>query len=643
MKRLKITSAMLSAVMCISMFAAPVAVIADETAAPEQTQTTEEAETEAPKATEKPTSKQTEKPVETEKPAPTETEEQKPEVTEKETEASEKTEPAGTEKQEPEATEDTKPEETEVTKPSETEEQKPSETEPAETEKQTPSETETQESVETEETAPEETVPEETERKAEPERGPAVTVRRKAQNEGSFNKTQNNTCFGTSKIAAPEAPDTAKEWTGSYVYFGTYNGNPIKFRVLAPSTTAYGGTTMLLDSDATLFNKRFDDDSNVWANSEIKSYLNKEFLKNFSSTEEAVIAKSTRSAHALKEGTAAGQVASWTKGAFTNYVALKGEKVFLLDAEEASNVNYGYSVTDSSAVNRKKTGSDSCLWLRSASTDVSDFAGNVGINGDLSRGDVDGNGGVAPALNINLSSVILSSKISGSFGAAGAEYKLTLKDPNLTIAVPAGQQAEVSGTTVTIPYKIGGKNAGTANRISYLITNKGGTEIKYYNALSGGTSGTGTFTIPSSLSLEGWGTDYDVYILAEQVNGSQATDYASAPVKVASPFDNTLTVTPKTAKVKYKKLRKKKQTVARSKVMNVQYAQGKVTYKLTGVKRGKSKKYKKYFKINATTGKVTIKKRLKKGTYKVTCRVTAAGDASHRSGTKTVTFKIKVK
>ena len=92
-----------------------------------------------------------------------------------------------------------------------------------------------------------------------------------------------------------------------------------------------------------------------------------------------------------------------------------------------------------------------------------------------------------------------------------------------------------------------------------------------------------------------------------------------------------------------KQLKKKKQTVARSKVMNVQYAQGKVTYKLTGVKRGKSKKYKKYFKINATTGKVTIKKRLKKGTYKVTCRVTASGDSSHWSGTKTVTFTIKVK
>ena len=106
---------------------------------------------------------------------------------------------------------------------------------------------------------------------------------------------------------------------------------------------------------------------------------------------------------------------------------------------------------------------------------------------------------------------------------------------------------------------------------------------------------------------------------------------------------NSLTVTPKTAKVKYKKLKKKKQTVSRAKVMNVSKAQGDVTYKLTGVKRGKSKKYKKYFKINATTGNVTIKKKLKKGTYKVTCSVTAAGNGSYKPGTKSVTFKIKVK
>ena len=53
MKRLKITSALLSAVMCISMMAAPVTVIADEAAAPEETQTTEVTKKEEPKESEK--------------------------------------------------------------------------------------------------------------------------------------------------------------------------------------------------------------------------------------------------------------------------------------------------------------------------------------------------------------------------------------------------------------------------------------------------------------------------------------------------------------------------------------------------------------------------------------------------------------
>ena len=77
--------------------------------------------------------------------------------------------------------------------------------------------------------------------------------------------------------------------------------------------------------------------------------------------------------------------------------------------------------------------------------------------------------------------------------------------------------------------------------------------------------------------------------------------------------------------------------------MNVSNAQGKVTYKLTGVKRGKSKKYKKYFKINATTGTVTIKKKLRRGTYKIKCKVKAVGNYYTKGMTRTVTFKIKVK
>ena len=103
--------------------------------------------------------------------------------------------------------------------------------------------------------------------------------------------------------------------------------------------------------------------------------------------------------------------------------------------------------------------------------------------------------------------------------------------------------------------------------------------------------------------------------------------------------ENTLKVTGgKTAKIKYKKLKKKKQTVTIGKMMTVSDAQGKVTYKIVSVNKKKSS-----FKINATTGTVTVKKKLKKGTYTLKVSVTAAGNDNYMPATKTVSFKIKVK
>jgi hypothetical protein len=73
--------------------------------------------------------------------------------------------------------------------------------------------------------------------------------------------------------------------------------------------------------------------------------------------------------------------------------------------------------------------------------------------------------------------------------------------------------------------------------------------------------------------------------------------------------------------------------------------QGKMTYRLSSVKKG-GKSFKKYFKINKTTGKVTIKKnkKMKKGTYKVKVKIQALGNSNYKaSAVKTVTFKVKVK
>lgn len=100
---------------------------------------------------------------------------------------------------------------------------------------------------------------------------------------------------------------------------------------------------------------------------------------------------------------------------------------------------------------------------------------------------------------------------------------------------------------------------------------------------------------------------------------------------------NPIKAKAKTVKVKASKLRRKAQRVKTSKAFKVRKAQGAVTYKL--VKR--DSKAGKKIKVSKR-GKVTIKKGLKRGTYKVKVKVTAAGNVDYMARSKKVTLKIKV-
>ena len=112
----------------------------------------------------------------------------------------------------------------------------------------------------------------------------------------------------------------------------------------------------------------------------------------------------------------------------------------------------------------------------------------------------------------------------------------------------------------------------------------------------------------------------------------------------AAKIRNTLAAKGKTFRIKYSKVKKKAQSVKRSKVIRItDRGQGTLSYKLVSAKKGK-KSFRKYFRINGKTGKVTVKKGLKKGTYKVKAGVRAAGNDSYDAAAwKIVTFKVKVK
>ncbi len=93
---------------------------------------------------------------------------------------------------------------------------------------------------------------------------------------------------------------------------------------------------------------------------------------------------------------------------------------------------------------------------------------------------------------------------------------------------------------------------------------------------------------------------------------------------------NTLVAKGKTVKAKPNK----KTVIKKAKAFTIKNAQGAVTFK-------KAKGNKKI--TVAKNGKITVKKGLKKGTYKIKVKVTAAGNAEYKAAVKTVTVKIVVK
>ncbi|MBQ9708233.1 MAG: hypothetical protein IJV66_03515, partial [Firmicutes bacterium] len=124
----------------------------------------------------------------------------------------------------------------------------------------------------------------------------------------------------------------------------------------------------------------------------------------------------------------------------------------------------------------------------------------------------------------------------------------------------------------------------------------------------------------------------------EQTKPTKPTTKPTAPTKptVKAKKAQALKATAKTKNLKVKKLKKKAVTY---KPITVKNAKGKVTYKVVSG----NKKSKKALKLNKKTGKITVKKKTKKGTYSIKVKVTAAGNSTYKAASKTVTVKVKVK
>ena len=354
-----------------------------------------------------------------------------------------------------------------------------------------------------------------------------------------------------------------------YIYYGTWNGSPIKWRVLSvegnggtyvkADDSSYSGKPLFLlsevllstDTTNTYGNVRFNDSgSTAWQGSIAQSWC-KEFsgesgtekyaAKAFTASECNAVLKTTKSDTAYPTSNPA-------------YIAseniLNGDRVFFLSAEEASESSYGFREDDGRiAMYGTEYG---VWWLRSACTpDVSSpgvndiYAGVIDPDGSQKGYSVDDHYYAArPAFNLNPDSVLLTSAAAGGkpegfsevaeCGKRGREWKLTLLDESRN-----NFNARIRKVATDYSVAWTGATTGTNEYVSALIKNSSGA-VTYYGRLknlSGTTDASGEVAIDFSGKMK----DGDkLYIFNEQYNGDYKTDYASALKEMTIPTKDTV-------------------------------------------------------------------------------------------------------
>ena len=350
--------------------------------------------------------------------------------------------------------------------------------------------------------------------------------------------------------------------TGAKVYYGNLisdatGKSPVAYRVLGKSTETQSVDTaqdyVLLDSDSILYRSYFDESSNGWNGSDLEKLLNSKYVDSRNAEQGALFSKVEANLlmpTTLKENTYT--IRTYLEDE-SRTVSVKDEAaedyIFILSAKEIRNL-----YADKQSTNKNVSGD--YWWLRSSKDNSMkvvwlDSLGNFQLDAEC----MDDNIGVCPAFNMNTSGVLFSTAVGfdkkKAITASSAQIKesavndwtLTLKDTNKTIQLTSGKEAVLAADgTVTIPYTYSDSrnSQNPVNQVSVLITDKAYTDkdakVLYYGALSGNTTqsiGTGTFTLPQTLTGT-WGTDYQVYLLAECVTDGNYSDYASLPYCLTS-------------------------------------------------------------------------------------------------------------
>ena len=345
-----------------------------------------------------------------------------------------------------------------------------------------------------------------------------------------------------------------------YIYYGTWNGSPIKWRVLDDQTNT-GGAGLFLLSDALLGSDTwggvyFDNTSpysNTWQGSDAQTWCQDFYGDNFSAGEQGAVIATTKSDEAFISSTYSYQFAASEN-------ILNGDKVFFLSAQEAETNEYGF--TNDAARVADYGGSAGVWWLRSPSVDYAYGAGGVNSYGNVDIYDVGDDLAARPAFNLDLNSVLFTSAaVGGKIPAAssggnqggeaadaifeigdydGNEWKLTLLDDSRNFSI---SDAKIKESNIDFSYS--NAQTGTNEYISAVIVDNGALthygRILQLDGTENGESGTARVTLPAGVTLS---DTTKLYVFNEQYNGGEnddtkLTDYASQLIEVEPIVDAT--------------------------------------------------------------------------------------------------------
>lgn len=348
-----------------------------------------------------------------------------------------------------------------------------------------------------------------------------------------------------------------------YIYYGTWEDSPIKWRVLDDQTNT-GGDGLFLLTDLAHIKKgeglRFDvtkpdePGTSIWETSDARIWCTEFYTNNLSALEQVSVLATTKSDEEFVAGIYDYRFAA-------SYNILNGDKVFFLSAEEASNAEYGFvddyarradstmSVvwgTDSFTVRGGEEGSvwNGSWWLRNdlpygghSQAGFVYYWGGIGIE-QISEWPM----AARPAFNLDLDSVLFTSAAYGGKSSDvgnltlvnaydGNEWKVTVRDKSRNLKI---SDVEITGDSVTFSYS----NAvtGLNEYLSSVIVDNG--VLTYYGrilALDGvinKDSATASIDIPSGVTLS---DTTKLYIFNEQANEDRMTDYASRLIDVLNP------------------------------------------------------------------------------------------------------------